>query len=143
MRIRDVLARKSITGVATINEKESLFTLTRVLREKGIGAMMVTNTGRDLAGVVSERDVVRAIAQGGPDCLGDPIARHMTIDVKSTALDENVEQVLDRMTKGHFRHMPVIEHGEMVGVISIGDLVKAQIEKLNAEKEALEEYVRS
>ena len=143
MKIRDVLARKAMTGVATISDKETLGTLARLLKEKSIGAMIVTNTGRDVAGVISERDVVRAIGQGGAACLNDPLGRHMTIDVKMAALDDSVEHLLDEMTKGRFRHMPVMEQGEMIGVVSIGDLVKAQIHKLHTEKAALEEYVRS
>ena len=143
MKLREVLAQKNVAGVVSISDRETLSSLTRMLREKGIGAAVVASAGRDLAGVISERDVIIAIAQGGPDCLHDPISRHMTIDVKTASPDDLVNEALDRMTEGRFRHMPVVDRGQLVGVVSIGDLVKAQIGSLKAEKAALEEYVRS
>lgn len=143
MKLRDVLAQKPIAGVVSISDRETVSALTQMLKEKGVGAAVVASGDRELVGVVSERDVIRAIAQAGADCLNEPVARHMTIDVKTASPDETVNDVLDRMTQGRFRHMPVLERGALVGVVSIGDLVKAQIGALKAEKAALEEYVRS
>ena len=143
MKLYDVLAQKAIRGVATVSDKETLAGLTRMLKEKGIGAAVVSAQGRDVAGVISERDVIRAIAEGGPDCLKDPIGRHMTIDVQTATPEESVEAVLGRMTEGRFRHMPVIARGELIGVVSIGDLVKTHIGALKAENAALEEFIRS
>ena len=143
MKLREVLNEKKINGVVSIAERETLYSLTQMLKEKQVGAAVVSSGGRELVGVISERDVIRAVAQGGPDCLSDPVARHMTVDVKSASPDDLVNDTLDRMTQGRFRHMPVLERGALVGVISIGDLVKAQIGALKAEKAALEEYVRS
>ena len=143
MKLREVLAKKPIAGVATISDRETLASLARMLREKRIGAAVVSSSNRDLGGVISERDVITAIAQGGAECLNDPISRYMTVDVKTASPDDTVASALDRMTEGRFRHMPILERGDLIGVVSIGDLVKAQIDSLKAEKAALEEYVRS
>ena len=143
MKLREVLAKKPIAGVATISDRETLASLAQMLREKRIGAAVVSSSNRDLGGVISERDVITAIAQGGAECLNDPISRYMTVDVKTASPDDTVASALDRMTEGRFRHMPILERGDLIGVVSIGDLVKAQIDSLKAEKAALEEYVRS
>lgn len=144
MKLRDILARKPIAGVAGISDRETLNALAQMLKEKGIGAAVVHTATRELGGVISERDVIRAIAQGGESCLSEPIGRYMTVDVKTAEPEDSVADVLDRMTTGRFRHMPVVDAGgALLGVVSIGDLVKAQIEALKAEKQALEEYVRS
>ncbi|MEL6977063.1 MAG: CBS domain-containing protein [Pseudomonadota bacterium] len=143
MKLQDVLVGKSIDGVFTVSERETLSGLTKTLGEKRIGAAVVSSTGRDILGVISERDVITAICAGGPNCLNDPIERHMTVEVQTADPSETVERALDRMTTGRFRHMPVVEGGALIGVVSIGDLVKAQIDALKAENAALEEFIRS
>ena len=142
MKIREVLQRKSVVGVVTIGAHETLRSLVETLREKRIGAMMATDGGGRLVGVISERDVVRALAEEGEVCLNQQVSRYMTKEVVSTDPEESTESVLGRMSEGRFRHMPVLENNRMVGVVSIGDLVKARIDSLQKENEALEEFIR-
>lgn len=143
MNVNDVLAQKSVDGVESIGAQETISTLVATLAEKRIGAMMVTDQTDRLVGVISERDVVRAIAEDGSDALRQTVTRYMTSEVVTTSKSENVFAVLDKMTKGRFRHMPVMEGGALIGVVSIGDVVKARIEVLQRENEALESFIRS
>lgn len=143
MKIREVLQRKNVAGVATVGSQEILRTVVATLSEKRIGAMMATDASGRLAGVISERDIVRALAEDGEICLNQPVSRYMTEKVVTTTPGETAESVLERMTEGRFRHMPVMEEGRMVGVVSIGDLVKARIDSLQKANEALEEFIRS
>ncbi|MEL6277668.1 MAG: CBS domain-containing protein [Pseudomonadota bacterium] len=143
MNVNDVLSQKPIDGVESIGAQETVSTLVSKLREKKIGAMMVTDRDGRLVGVISERDVIRALAEDNAECLQNPVSRYMTSDVVATTPKENIFVVLDKMTQGRFRHMPVLESGALSGVISIGDVVKARIEALQKENEALETFIRS
>lgn len=143
MKLSEVLTQKSIDGVVTVSERETLSGLAKVLGEKQIGAAVVSANEREILGVISERDVIKAMCAGGPACLNDPIEKHMTVTVQTATPEETVEHVLDRMTQGRFRHMPVVVDGDLIGVVSIGDLVKAHINALKAENAALEEFIRS
>ncbi|MCI4660299.1 MAG: CBS domain-containing protein [Neomegalonema sp.] len=142
MKVSDVLKRKNTDGVASVKDSDSLAELVRQLKERKFGAMMVLDSSGTLAGVISERDVVRALGTDGPASLNNAVSAYMTKAVKSTAPDEDVMSVLERMTEGRFRHMPVLESGKLVGVVSIGDVVAARLAQLARENEALEEFIK-
>ena len=111
-------------------------------RSSRIGAVIVSADGKLAKGIVSERDIVRELGRRGAACLGDPVESLMTAKIVSCTRSEGTDAVLGRMTDGRFRHMPVIEDGQMVGLISIGDVVKARLMELAAEKDALEGMIK-
>jgi CBS domain-containing protein len=92
-------------------------------------------------GILSERDVVRAIGARGALALEDPVSRHMTARVSTVREDATIDEVMATMTNGRFRHMPVVENGRLVGIVSIGDIVKRHVDALHSESEALREYI--
>ena len=110
------------------------------LATRRIGALVVTERGR-LIGIVSERDIVRAIGLNGPEMLGDPVVSIMTRDVVTCREWEKINTVMARMTRRRFRHLPVVEDGELVGIVSIGDVVKARIEQVEYEADELRTYI--
>lgn len=141
--LRDKAAHTSKDeGVVTIAPGASVGDAAKTLSLRRIGALVVSPDGTAVAGILSERDIVRAIGAGGPGCLTDPVETLMTAKIISTTGDETVDSVLAKMTKGRFRHMPVMEGVTMVGLISIGDVVKAQLAELSMEKEALEGMIK-
>ena len=143
MKVKAVLSQKPVSGIETISAQETMGELVTRLKERRIGALVVTSGDNALAGVISERDVVRALATDGEVCLRSPVSRYMTSEVMTTTPEEDTVNVLERMTAGRFRHMPVLDKGELVGVISIGDVVKVRIEALQRENAAMEEFIRS
>ena len=106
------------------------------LAEKSFGALVVSVTGDDIAGILSERDIVRALAREAGGCLTMPVSKLMTENVVTCALADTANSVLQRMTEGRFRHMPVVEDGKMVGLLSIGDVVKARMTEIEHENAA-------
>jgi CBS domain-containing protein len=92
-------------------------------------------------GILSERDVVRVIAKHGAPALDDEVSRHMTAKVITVTRDDTIDHVMQTMTEGRFRHMPVVEEGRLVGIISIGDVVKRHVGALDSERQALREYI--
>lgn len=142
MQLLKILAEKPIQGIEAISEHETLSGLVARLAEKKIGCLVVTSNG-ELTGIISERDVIGALSEGGGGSLSDPVRLHMTPNPQTAKPEDYVSVVLARMTTGRFRHMPVLSDGALVGMVSIGDLVKAQIDALKAENAALEEFIRS
>ncbi|MEJ6395099.1 CBS domain-containing protein [Gymnodinialimonas sp. 2305UL16-5] len=142
MLVQQILKDKSDDGVVTLSPASSVGEAAKTLSSRRIGAVVISSDGKDAKGILSERDIVRAIGASGPGCLADPVDTLMTSKIVSATRDETVDSVLAKMTAGRFRHMPVVEGGEMVGLISIGDVVKAQLSLLNMEKEALESMIK-
>ncbi|MBF9047245.1 CBS domain-containing protein [Rhodobacterales bacterium LSUCC0031] len=142
MLVQQILKSKSDDGVVTITPEESLSAAAKLLAQRRIGAVVVSPDGKSVAGIVSERDIVREIAQKGVGCLSDSLEGIMTRDIVTCRRDDSAEAVLGLMTKGRFRHLPVVEDQEMIGLISIGDVVKAQLATLSMEKEALEGMIK-
>lgn len=142
MLVQQILKSKSDDGVVTITPQESLSAAAKLLAQRRIGAVVVSPDGKSVAGIVSERDIVREIAQKGVGCLSDSLEGIMTRDIVTCRRDDSAEAVLGLMTKGRFRHLPVVEDQEMIGLISIGDVVKAQLATLSMEKEALEGMIK-
>lgn len=141
MTVRRILKHKSAEGIVTVPPGTSVADAAAVLAEKRIGTVVVSPDGKRFEGILSERDIVRAIAREGGSCLGRPVDELMTRRVETCEPDERADRVLERMTEGRFRHMPVLENGEMVALVSIGDVVKMRLDEVRAERDALEDMV--
>ncbi len=111
-----------------------------ILSEKRIGAVLVMQ-GDDLLGILSERDIVRALARHGPEALGKLASNCMTSRVVTCRPEDTINDVMQKMTTGRFRHLPVMENGRLAGVVSIGDVVKRRIEEVEREAEQIREYI--
>lgn len=144
MLVQQILKLKADSGivgsasVVTIAPGSTVGEAARILSEKRIGAVIVSPDGRKVAGILSERDIVRGLGRSGADVLDKSVDDLMTRNVAGCTKSESALQVLERMTEGRFRHMPVVEDGEMIDLISIGDAVSARLRQLAMEKEALE-----
>ena len=114
----------------------------KVLGDKRIGAVLVTNLGR-IEGILSERDIVRVLSERGAEALDEPISNVMTRKVVSCKQSDTVGAIMEMMTLGKFRHLPVVEDGKVVGLISIGDVVKWRVQEYEREQEALREYIKT
>ncbi|MCP4304266.1 MAG: CBS domain-containing protein [bacterium] len=111
------------------------------LAAKRIGALVVVDAGYAVEGILSERDIVRAIGKSGSGILADPVSSIMTREVEACGENETINDVMARMTRGRFRHLPVVEHDRLVGLISIGDVVKSRIEEVEHEAEEMRAYI--
>jgi CBS domain-containing protein len=140
MRLTDVLRGKA-DGVVTVPPETDVTALLAVLAEHGIGAAVVSTDGQRLDGIVSERDVVRAIAARGPGVLHEPVSAICTTDVHSCAPDVQLDDLMRVMTERRIRHVPVVADGVLVGIVSIGDVVKRRLGELEDERTALSQYI--
>ncbi len=138
MLVHQILKAKSDDGVVTIAPGTTVAEAAELLSARKIGAVIVSPDGKAPAGIVSERDIVRELGRRGAGCLSEKVDDLMTKELVGCSRDDAADEVLTKMTEGRFRHMPVMEGGEMVGLISIGDVVKARLSELSMEKEALQ-----
>ncbi|TCO70577.1 CBS domain-containing protein [Rhodovulum euryhalinum] len=138
MQVHQILKTKLVPGVATVTPDTSVSQAAAELAARRIGSLVVSQDGSEVAGILSERDIVRELGRRGPAVLSDPVSTIMTRQIQTCTLEETADQVLGRMTEGRFRHMPVMDKGRMVALISIGDVVKARLSELSMEKDALE-----
>ncbi len=142
MQVSDILRRKG-SDVVTVPPGITLVELLTVLAERGIGAAVVSSDGTTVEGIVSERDVVRALADSGADALTQEVGGICTREVAVAATGDRIEQLAVTMTEGRFRHVPVVTEGRLVGIVSIGDVVKSRLSELEQERDALTEYLTS
>ncbi|MES2667664.1 MAG: CBS domain-containing protein [Pseudomonadota bacterium] len=142
MLVQQILKSKSDAGVITVPPGTRVAAVAELLSAKRIGAVIVSPDGKTVAGIVSERDIVRELGRKGAACLEDVVDGIMTARLITCARGDQTDSVLQKMTDGRFRHMPVMEGAEMVGLISIGDVVKARLLELAAEKDALEGMIK-
>lgn len=140
MRISDVLRAKGDT-VVTITPETDVAGLLRLLAEHKIGAAVVSEDGSTVAGIVSERDIVRALAARGIAVVYEPVSAIATTDVHTVSPETPLEEVERLMTEGRFRHAPVVVDGALSGIISIGDVVKKRIDELETERATLTGYI--
>jgi CBS domain-containing protein len=140
MRISDVLRVKG-SNVITVPPDTSVGRLLAVLAEHRIGAVVVSRDGATVDGIASERDVVRALARHGEAVLAGPVAAIHTTDVYSLGPDAEVEDLMRLMTDRRIRHLPVVHEGRLVGIVSIGDVVKNRIDELESDRAALSHYI--
>ena len=140
MTVKAILARKG-NAVVTIDPAVSLANAVTMLAEKRIGAVIITDGANRVAGLLSERDIVRTLAEKGPLALAMSVESVMTKRVITVTENDTVGEVMDRMTHGRFRHLPVVEGERLVGLVSIGDLVKHRLEEMEAETSAMRDYI--
>lgn len=142
MKIRHILESKG-RHVVTIEETASIADAAAVLTSHRIGALFSVNERGDVAGVLSERDIVRLIAGGGAEALNRKVASAMIRNVTTADLDTTIDEAMEMMTHGRFRHLPVREAGRLVGIVSIGDVVKRRIEDVEREAQDLKAYIHA
>ncbi len=142
MNVQAILSRKG-TAVATIRPDATLDQATASLRDHGVGALVVSKNGRTIDGIVSERDVVRALAAHGAGTLGRDVASAMSVNVVVCQPDDTLDQLMAMMTDRRIRHLPVLDTmGQLAGIISIGDVVKGRLGELEQENNQLYEYIQ-
>src|SRR6185436_18407424 len=140
MIVNRILSLKG-RDVATIEPGQTLSEAARVLAERRIGALLIVDGRRPVAGIITERDIVRAIAMYGARALEEPVSRFMTEKVLTCTGETSINHVMELMTQQKFRHVPVVEAGSLSGIISIGDVVKLRLEEVEAETQAIKEYI--
>ncbi|MFF2083195.1 CBS domain-containing protein [Nocardia sp. NPDC058176] len=141
MRIAEILRNKG-AAVTTVEPQTTVRALLRVLAERNIGAVVVSPDGATITGIVSERDVVRRLHEHGAALLDQPVTDIMTAQVRTCGPEDHVDSLRTVMTEHRIRHMPVIERNRLVGIVSIGDVVKSAITELAAEREQLVDYLQ-
>lgn len=140
VQVRSILTRKG-NEVFTVQPDASVNDAVGQLRQQNVGVLVVSSSGRDIAGIVSERDIVRRLATDGPGCLDRRVSEIMTTDVTTCGVDDTADQLMGVMTASRIRHLPVVDDAGLIGLISIGDVVKSYVEELEVEKEALAGYI--
>lgn len=138
MQVQQILRSKGTDGVYTVKPGTTVADAAKILAEKRIGTVVISSDGVKAEGILSERDIVRELAKRGGACLEAMVDEYMTSDLITCTLSDRADDVLAKMTEGRFRHMPVVEDGNMVGLVTIGDVVKARLSELAMEKNALE-----
>ncbi len=127
--------------VFTVSKETTVSEISSILAEKRIGAIVVTDQNDVVDGIISERDIVRGLAQFGVSVLEKPAQDLMTKNVITRGLNAHIDELMREMTKSRIRHLPIIDEGKLVGVISIGDVVKNRVEELESEGNMLREYI--
>jgi CBS domain-containing protein len=140
MTVAVMLAHKG-RDIVTARSQDRMIDVCRLLEVHGIGAIVITDESGRLAGIVSERDLVRALARHGREVLDQPVSEFMTSEVMTCTPEDSLAAVMERMTEGKFRHLPVLEGGRLAGIVSIGDAVKQRIAEAEAETRAMREYI--
>lgn len=138
MLVKQILMSKGNDSVLTIRPDATVAEAARILSERRIGCLVVSRDGTRADGVISERDIVREMGLRGVGCFQERVEEMMTEDVVTCGPSDEAVDVVTQMTEGRFRHLPVVENGRMIGLISIGDVVKARLSELAMEKDALE-----
>jgi len=142
MTVQAILSHKG-SDVLTIEPTAELAAAVKILAERRIGALVVTGADRRVVGIISERDVVRTLGQRGTEAFSVPVAEVMTRRVVTCSSRETVAEIMERMTAGKFRHVPVVEQDRLAGIISIGDVVKYRLHEMEHESEVLHDYIRT
>ena len=142
MNVKTILAAKS-GDIIGIEPTADLAAAAKLLSAHRIGAVVIRGAGGRLAGILSERDIVRALSEHGADALKLSVGQVMTRNVTVCNEDETIASIMERMTTGKFRHLPVVTKGELTGLISIGDVVKQRVDEIERESEALRDYIRT
>lgn len=141
MTVRSILDTKG-HQIMSVEPDAKLAAAVKLLGEKKIGAVLVMNQSR-LEGILSERDIVRALGERGAGVLEEPVSEVMTRKVVTCKETDTVAELMETMTTGKFRHLPVIDNGKVVGLISIGDIVKRRVQEYESEQEALRDYIKT
>jgi CBS domain-containing protein len=139
MNVATILKQKG-TGVVTTTANKSLLEIAKLLAQHGIGCIVIVGDDDKIAGIVSERDLMRAVGEGGPKVLEEPVSDFMTKSVITAREADTIDRLMSEMTTRRFRHMPVVERDRLIGLVSIGDLVKMRIGEVEMEAAATREY---
>lgn len=142
MLVQQILAAKQTQGVTTLAPSALVSEAVALLGDSRIGTVVVSSDGRHAEGIVSERDIVRELGRRGAEVLSLPLSSIMTSRIVTCRATDTARRVAEQMTEGRFRHMPVVEGGEMIGLVSIGDVVKWRLSEVSMEKEALVEMIQ-
>ena len=140
MKVQNIIGEKG-QEVATIRSESTVSTAANLLKLKGIGALVVSEDGTQVAGILSERDIVRGLVDHGHELLDMRVADLMTRTVKTTGMTADITDVMSEMTRSRIRHLPVLEKGALVGIISIGDVVKNRLGELETETSVLRDFI--
>jgi CBS domain-containing protein len=146
MNVKAILAAKAsgaLGGIVSIEPTATLAAAAKLMAARRIGAVVIRGAGGRLSGILSERDIVRAIAHDGAEALEHPVGQVMTRNVTTCGEDDTIADIMERMTAGKFRHMPVIANGRLIGLVSIGDVVKQRVGEIEQESEAMRDYIRT
>jgi CBS domain-containing protein len=140
MNVEHILRDKG-RNVTTMQPQQTLAEATRTLSDRRIGAVIVSDSRQPVLGILSERDIVRAVAKEGPTALERPVSAHMTAKVVTCTCRSAINDLMETMTTGKFRHVPIVENGRLVGIVSIGDIVKFRVAEIEGESRALRDYI--
>jgi CBS domain-containing protein len=140
MLVSQVLRGKG-SEVATTPPDASIKDVLATLAGQGVGALVVSSDGETIEGIISERDIVRGLAESGAQCLDQFASELMTSEVVTTPPTASTEELMAKMSEGRFRHVPVVDDDKLAGIVSIGDIVKARVSELEAEREQLTDYI--
>jgi len=140
MNVRDMLGQKG-DKVATVRPDATIDTALHKLKLEGVGALVVSKDDQTVAGIISERDIVRGLPDHGAALLTMKVSELMTQSVKTCTPDDKIQDIMSEMTRSRFRHLPVIADGKMCGIVSIGDVVKNRLEELETETHVLRDYI--
>jgi CBS domain-containing protein len=140
MTVSIILAAKG-REVATTEPSATLKSAVALLAEKRIGAVLVLGADHRIVGILSERDIVRAMAERGAAALDEPVSVSMTRKVSTCTESETIVSLMERMTEGKFRHLPVVDQGRLVGIVSIGDVVKYRLQEMERDSAAMRDYI--
>lgn len=140
MRVASLLSSKG-SDIVSLRDDQTIGDAVTLLCERKIGATIVLDSAGKLAGILSERDIIRGLGVSGGDISDKSVSSLMTSSVECCAPDDTVDSIMQRMTMGRFRHMPVMEDGSLIGIISIGDVVKNRINDLENEASAMRDYI--
>lgn len=142
MNVKAILAAKG-GDIISIEPTATLAAAAQLLSAHRIGAIVIRGAGGRLAGILSERDIVRAVAESGAEALKTPVGQAMTRKVSTCGENDSIADIMERMTSGKFRHLPVLRDGELIGVVSIGDVVKQRVGEIEADADAMRDYIRT
>lgn len=142
MKVKDILAAKG-GDVIGIEPAATLETAARLLSKHRIGVVVIRGAGGRLAGILSERDIVRAVAADGAAALQRSVGQVMTRDVVTCGEEDACADIMEQMTSRKFRHLPVVRDNALVGLVSIGDVVKQRVDEIERESEAMRDYIRT
>lgn len=142
MNVKTILAHKG-GDIFGIEPTANLAAAAKLLSTHRIGVVLIRGAGGRLAGILSERDIVRAVSEHGAAALTLPVGQVMTRNVATCGEDDSIADIMERMTTGKFRHLPVMTDGQVVGLVSIGDVVKQRVEEIERDADALRDYIQT
>lgn len=142
MRVQDILSSKG-SNVLTIDPNATVGVAMKTLATHRVGALVVSGPGERVVGIVSERDIVQVLALRGVTALDLALTEIMTRKVATCGANDTISSIMERMTAGKFRHVPVVEHGRLAGIVSIGDVVKHRLQEMECEQEAMRDYIQT